>query len=158
MVNLIDPHLLPSGEVSCQSSARFGEKIALSDNGKSMAVAAPEIEIEPSHLGAVFVYVLVDRSWQQLESVLYGKSTLRRIGSSGVAIDDEVGRIDIREYSGRHRSFKVCSEYATFTRIPSKTIASKQAYTDSYFVVQSSMRRSLCKIIWNRNECISSQV
>lgn len=89
------------------SSARFGEKVALSENGKSLAVASPGIVRGAINPGAVFVYVWVDKSWEKIESTLYGNSDLQRIGSGGIAINDTNGRMDVRENNGHHRSFEV---------------------------------------------------
>ena len=86
---------------------RFGEKVALSESGMSLAVASPDAMRDSINFGAVFVFVWVDNKWRSTESVFYGIDDLRRIGAGGIAIDDHIGLINVRQNNGRHRSFKV---------------------------------------------------
>ena len=86
---------------------RFGEKVALSESGMSLAVASPGAMRDSIDVGAVFVFVWIDKKWQNTESVFYGTDDLRRIGAGGIAIDDHIGLINVRENNGRHRAFKV---------------------------------------------------
>ncbi len=89
-------------------SAAFGSKVALSDSGESIAIAALEYSKEDFVAGKLIVYVWVENGWAPLEAEIYGSKTLQYFGFGGIAIDDKNGCVDVR-ISDEHRlSFEVC--------------------------------------------------
>ncbi len=89
-------------------SRTFGTKVALSNSGKSLAVASPKVTIDAIETGAIFVYVWEDSDWKQINSVLYGTIYgAFQVGIGGIAIDDVYGLLHIRDKIDNIRSFKV---------------------------------------------------
>ncbi len=89
-------------------SKTFGTKIALSNSGKSLAVACPETTVDDIEAGAIFVYVWEDGDWKQISSVLYGTAyDVFEVGIGGIAIDDVDGLLHVRDNNDNFRSFKV---------------------------------------------------
>ncbi len=89
-------------------SKTFGVKVALSNSGKSLAIACPKATIDANESGAIFVYVWEDSDWKQINSVLYGTFYgAFQMGIGGIAIDDVYGLLHIRDNNDNFRSFKV---------------------------------------------------
>ncbi len=90
------------------SSKTFGTKVALSNSGKSLAVASPEAIVDNVETGAIFVYAREDNDWKQIDAVLYGSVLgVFQMGVGGIAIDDIYGLLHIRDNNDNYRSFKV---------------------------------------------------
>ncbi len=106
---------------------RFGEKVALSESGMTLAVASPGAIRDSIDYGAVFIFVWIDKNWQKIEGVFYGTNDLRRIGAGGIAIDDHIGLINVRENNGRHRSFKVRTAFLSVLLFEFKLLSSSNA-------------------------------
>lgn len=108
---IIDKNSLSTVKLVNILSSSFGDSVALSENGLTLAVAAPGIVVDSANVGAVYVYVWLDGVWNGIESVLYGATDLQRLGNGGIAVDDKSARIDIRQADNTHRSFKVCNPF-----------------------------------------------
>jgi len=104
---VIDKKSLSTIKLGNISSSSFGDSVALSENGLTLAVAAPGVVVDAANVGAVYVYVWLNGAWNGIESVLYGVSDLQRLGNGGVVVDDRSARVDIRQADDSHRSFKL---------------------------------------------------
>jgi hypothetical protein len=100
-----------SSFISKQTVKSFGEKLALSESGKSLAVADSNLQNDSpndkSGSGAIFVYYTNQRGeWEQLELVLYGSSFgLSKLGLGGVAIDEVNGLVHTMDKNGHYSHF-----------------------------------------------------
>ncbi len=95
--------------INCNSSdcSAFGSKVALSARGDTIAIAAPESLRNDRAVGKVFVFVWTDNLWEPIEMALYGGNTMLHLGSSGIAIDDASGRLDLKINDMDQVSFQV---------------------------------------------------
>ena len=90
------------------ASKSFGWKVGLSKSGNTLAIASPSSRIESLDVGAVYIYVINEGKWEQLDLVLYGSNDGLRIGVGGVSVDDNIGIISVQDDNlGRRRSFMV---------------------------------------------------
>ena len=70
---------------------RFGTNIAVSKNGKIIAVSAPENDYNESNtytnnIGSVTMYELINGSWSQLGNPIYGTDTYEKIGEKSLSL------------------------------------------------------------------------
>lgn len=110
---IIDKRSLSTIKSDTASSSRFGESVALSDSGMSLAVSSPDLILNSSKFGALYVYVWLNDTWSPIESILYGMSNNQFLGSGGIAVDDVEGRIDVQQSDNSHRSFKVSTFFVS---------------------------------------------
>ncbi len=116
--NTVYTYRFKRGEVTRQSrsvikyrqsvSAAFGSKVALSDSGESIVIAAPEYSKDGIVAGKVLVYIWVENGWEPLGVEIYGSKTFQYLGIGGIAIDDINGRVDVRTSDEDRVSFEVC--------------------------------------------------
>ena len=97
------------------TSESFGFKVALAEDGKTIAVASPSTTLSSVQYGAIFVYVWIDDVWTAVAEILYGRNDIRRLGLGGIAIDAGLARVDAKDYNDNLYSF-VVSRIATFSR------------------------------------------
>jgi len=112
--HLVEGTLPPSSEKIKHHDPRsksFGWKVALSEDGKSIAVADPYSSVNNVESGAIFVYAWIEGDgWVDVQEILYGRNDMRKLGLAGVAIDDRRGRVDASDHNNHLYSF-VVSEY-----------------------------------------------
>lgn len=94
-----------------QRKKSFGEKLALSDSGRSLAVADPNFQIDSPNdtdSGVIFVYSLNSRGeWEQLELSIFGSSFgYTKLGLGGVAVDEVDGLVQTIDKNGHYFRFK----------------------------------------------------
>jgi len=70
---------------------RFGTNIAISKNGKIIAVSAPENDYNESgtyvgNIGSVTMYELINGSWSQLGDPIYGTQANEKIGEKTISL------------------------------------------------------------------------
>lgn len=96
--------------VAVETDTRFGWKVALSDDGQSLAVAAPFVVRDGKQVGAIYVYSSVYNAWTLSADTLYGRDNMRKIGLGGIAISNIRGRVDARENDSIY-SFEVSFQF-----------------------------------------------
>jgi hypothetical protein len=102
-VNVIE---IPSSLSSQYSGSQFGTKIALSESGHTIAVAAPKYKENGIEIGAVFLFTISQSGWI-FQKVVKGTSLNQQYGVAGLAIDDISGRLDVTDFQGDISNLKV---------------------------------------------------
>ena len=101
------------------NAALFGVSVAISRNGKYVAVGAPNLEFpeppsSPTNLGFVAVYIRPSSLALSLETTINANSDGLVVGSS-VALSDEGGLVLV---AADVRSFSIAPRILTFVRMP----------------------------------------
>lgn len=97
---------VPSSLSSIYSGSDFGAKIALSETGNTIAIAAPKYKENGIEIGAVFLYTKSESGWI-FQNIVKGTVSNPQYGVSGLAINDSSGRLDVTDFQGDISNLKV---------------------------------------------------
>jgi hypothetical protein len=98
---------VPSSLASQYSGSDFGSKIALSESGNTIAIAAPKYKESGIEIGAVLLYTKLESGWTFLNNIVKGTSSSTKYGVAGLAVDDTIGRLDVTDFQGEVTNLKV---------------------------------------------------
>lgn len=102
----VDVIEVPSSLSSIYSGSDFGAKIALSETGNTIAIAAPKYKEDGTEIGAVFLYTKSESGWI-FQNIVKGSVSNPQYGVSGLAINDSSGRLDVTDFRGDISNLKV---------------------------------------------------